>query len=111
VRLQRSVHVRILSKFMFVLLRQFANEMGQNVDYHVFIDSPTGEERQADTLFYSLNNECTHDRLGRRTTCRQGSPAPRGTAAAPTELRTPLGSFGSKFTFRATRSARQIYPR
>jgi Protein of unknown function (DUF3800) len=51
----------ILAKFIFTLLRQFANEMGQNVDYHVFIDSPTGEERQADRLFYSLNNECTND--------------------------------------------------
>jgi hypothetical protein len=50
----------ILAKFMFTLLRQFAKDFGENVDYRVFIDSPSGEEGRAKTLFYSLNNECTH---------------------------------------------------
>jgi hypothetical protein len=50
----------LMAKFMFTLLRDFARQFGEHVDYHVFIDSPTGDETGAAKLFYSLNNECAH---------------------------------------------------
>jgi hypothetical protein len=50
----------VMAKFMFTLLREVAKKFGEHVNYHVFIDSPTGEEKQADTLYYSLNNECAY---------------------------------------------------
>ena len=53
----------VIAKFMFTLLREVARKFGEHVDYHVFIDSPTGQEKQADTLYDSLNYECAN-RLG-----------------------------------------------
>ena len=50
----------VMAKFIFTLLREFAKKHGETVDYHVFVDSPTGKEQQADTLLYSLNNECAY---------------------------------------------------
>ena len=49
----------ILAKFIFTLVYGFAADLGTNLDYHVFIDSPDGEEEPSVSMQCALNNKCT----------------------------------------------------
>ena len=49
----------ILAKFIFTLVYGFAADLGTNLDYHVFIDSPDGEEESSVSMQCALNNKCT----------------------------------------------------
>ena len=62
-RVDRTVDTKanredILAKFIFTLVYGFAREFGANIGYHVFIDSPGGEEARSVAIECMLNNRC-----------------------------------------------------
>lgn len=56
----------VLERFIFALIFNFAHNFGPMTEYHVFIDSKTGEERSDEALRAMLNNRC-FTRFKRRT--------------------------------------------
>jgi hypothetical protein len=65
-KLDRSISAglnreQVLERFIFTLIFQFASNFGPQNIYHVFIDSPDGEERADPALRAMLNNRCLSD--------------------------------------------------
>ena len=62
-KLDRSISAglnreEVLARFIFTLIFQFASNFGPRNIYHVFIDSPDGEERADPAVRAMLNNRC-----------------------------------------------------
>lgn len=47
----------ILAKFIFTLVYGFVGSFGPNIHYHVFIDSPDGDEGPSISVLCALNNK------------------------------------------------------
>ena len=48
----------IIAKFVFTLVFEMAKDVGTNVKYYVYYDSPDGQERQDVSTLCALNNRC-----------------------------------------------------
>lgn len=48
----------VIATFIFTLVFRFAADFGPNINYHVFIDAPQGDEGQNVPLRHMLNNRC-----------------------------------------------------